>query len=213
MPQCSKCREIISKGSYCNDCLRFHRRENNDVNLFSWVLDNNNSKPCPLCLKLIEHTCEVELHHKYGDTWSHHEKRNASSNIKLKEIRKWQKAGKIPDNIIVMHKQCHASLNFVDPFEVARYYPNHIDKLGKLIYNSFKQAYINYVNDNSLKEWEKRRFSLMGKFARENYTRNILAIKKRFNLNFEILLDLDLNNEGLNGKKPKLQTILNEWKF
>lgn len=184
---CSICGKLSSKSGYCDDCLRIHRRENNDVNLFSWVLDHN-SKPCPLCLKPIEYTCEVELHHLYGETWSKGQRKdNNGTNLKISEIKKWIIIGKIPDNIIVMHKCCHSSLNFADPYEVARHYPNHIDKYVKLTYDPYKQAYEHYVNDPSLREQEKRRVSLMGKFAKENYMINIRAIKKKLGLDFERL--------------------------
>ena len=37
-------------------------------------------------------------------------KNNNGTNIKISEIKKWIIVGKIPDNIIVMHKCCHSSL-------------------------------------------------------------------------------------------------------
>jgi hypothetical protein len=136
----------------------------------------------------VEYTSEVELHHLYGTTWSNNSQQNNCTNVKLSEIKKWIILGKIPDNVVVMHKQCHSKLNFVDPYEVAHYYLNQLDSKCKLTYNVYEQAYRQYEVNPSLCEWEKRRVSLMGKFAKENYERNIQVLKEKFGLNFKSLI-------------------------
>lgn len=70
-----------------------------------WAVDKLGRK-CSKCGLISEYDCVYDLHHLEENSWSKGFQRS-SSNRRVKELIKWQKADKIPDDVKLLCSNCH----------------------------------------------------------------------------------------------------------
>lgn len=171
MGKCAICGTPISHGGYCNKCLKKHRRIHNYLLQLSWVLDQKKGI-CDFCDKSIEYICDYEIHHKGEKSWSQPDgTQNSSTDRKLKEIKRWMLAGKLPDDVLVLHTTCHRRVHVMDKLEVIRYRPNMVDNF-ELKYDPYKKAFSELEINSLLRDLETKRVSFMTELGRKRYEKN-----------------------------------------
>jgi len=93
----------IPDNSYCLKCVRDYRRKRNQI-LKRWAVDKLGRK-CLRCGLISEHDCAYDFHHKNGNGWSRND--GTSSNLRMKELLKWRKEDKIPEDVFLICAVCH----------------------------------------------------------------------------------------------------------
>jgi len=150
--------------------LKKHRRVHNYLLQLSWVLDQKGGI-CDLCDNPIEYICDFEIHHKGEKSWSQSNESENATNKKLKEIKRWMLAGKLPDDILVLHTMCHRRVHVMDELEVIRYCPNMVDNF-ELKYDPYERAFYELETNSFLRDLETKRISFMTELGRKRYEKN-----------------------------------------
>jgi len=110
---CSCCgKEVNGHDHLCKECRRIYQKLY-VRNLLKWVIDKLGKK-CNKCGLTFDYCC-FDFHHlDNGKSWSKFQNKENQSNqnvnvssLKIKELGKWRRENKIPDDVILLCSNCH----------------------------------------------------------------------------------------------------------
>jgi RNA polymerase subunit RPABC4/transcription elongation factor Spt4 len=103
--KCQDCKkETNTKSQRCPECQKiYHQKWLEELKL--WAIQKLGDK-CFHCDKHFD-SCVYDFHHEGTDTWLRCNEQQKNANRRVKELVRWRRAEKIPENVRLVCANCH----------------------------------------------------------------------------------------------------------
>lgn len=114
MPKCRICGTISEKltSGLCSSKCRTRYQILYYTSLVEWAI-NKIGRKCSRCGLVSNYNCIYDFHHNNKiESWSKNQHKQTAYSQRMKEILKWKRNNKIPDDVFLVCSNCHRIMGY-----------------------------------------------------------------------------------------------------